>query len=377
MEKLIMTPGPTYIKENVRMAMSKAITNPDLDLEFYEFYKNICEKLKKILHTKNTTLVLDGEGILGLDAACASLIEPGDKVLCIENGIFGYGFGDFAKIYGGDVHYIHGDKRKGLNFNEIEEYLQENHDFKVATLVHCETPSAMTNPIKDICKLLKKYNIITVVDAVSSIGGEEIYVDDWNIDVVLGGSQKCISAAPGLSFLSISDEALEIIENRNEPVRGFYTNLGIWKGWYENKWFPYTQPISALYGFDRALDNLLEDKNVTERHRVYAEACRRAFVECGLELFAKDCFSNTVSAIMVPEGVNYSDVFNKMQKEHNILIAGGFDFLKDKLIRIGHMGENCYEDKLYVTLEALNTVLKELGVKLKNDLHVVFKNSIK
>ncbi|MEG2354045.1 MAG: alanine--glyoxylate aminotransferase family protein [Clostridium sp.] len=377
MERLMMTPGPTYIKENVRMAMSKIITNPDLDLDFYEFYKNICDKLKVLLNTKNTTLILDGEGILGLDAACASLIESGDKVLCIENGIFGYGFGDFAKIYGAEVEFFSGDRRRGLDIKELEEYLKCNHDFKVATLVHCETPSGITNPIKNICKLLSKYNILTIVDAVSSIGGEEIYVDKWNIDVALGGSQKCISAAPGLSFLSISDRALKAIEDRKEPVKGFYTNLGIWKGWYENKWFPYTQPISALYGFDKALDNLLEDKDIINRHKVYAEACRKAVIHCGLELFTNDSYSNTVSSILVPEGVNYSEVFNKMLNEHNILIAGGFDFLQNKIIRIGHMGENCYEDKLYRTLEALNTVFNELGVKLNNDLHLVFREYIR
>ncbi|MDU2673589.1 MAG: alanine--glyoxylate aminotransferase family protein [Clostridium sp.] len=374
MEKLIMTPGPTFIRENVREAMGRPITNPDLDLEFYDFYKNTCEKLQSIMHTKNQVLILDGEGILGLEAACASLIEGGDKVLCIENGIFGYGFKDFAEMYGGNVTFFHGERDHGINIENLENFLKENHDFKVATVVHCETPSGITNPIKDICPLLKKYGILSIVDSVSSIGGEEIQVDEWNIDIALGGSQKCLSAPPGLTFLSISKDATEAMNNRKTPIRSFYANLTIWNDWYENKWFPYTQPISDIYAFDKAIDNFLDDKDALQRHERYAEACRYALKECGLELLSKDCHSNTVSTVLVPDGINYKDLFNKLYSEHNIIIAGGFDFLQDRIFRIGHMGENCYEEKLYITLKAINTVLNELGFNLKGDLHKKFAN---
>lgn len=376
MERLIMTPGPTFIREDVREAMAKAITNPDLDLEFYDFYYDICQKLKKLMNTKNKTLVLAGEGILGLEAACCSLIEQGDKVLCIENGIFGYGFGDFAKMYGATVDYLSLDRNYGLDIDKIDQYLKENNDYKLATIVHCETPSGITNPVGDICKLLNKYNILSVVDSVSSVGGEELKVDEWKIDIALGGSQKCLSAPPGLTFLSISDKALDVIKNRKTPIVGFYANLAIWDNWYENKWFPYTQPISDLYAFNKALDNALEDNNMLERHRSLAEACRSAIREGGLNLLSKDCYSNTVSTILIPEGVSYKDIFNKMLNEHNIMIAGGFDFLQDKIIRIGHMGENCYEEKLYLTLKALDKVLRDLGVHLKVELHKEFVNTL-
>lgn len=377
MNTLLMTPGPTYIKENVRLALAKEITNPDLDLEFYDFYKNICSKLQLLLNTKNKTLVLSGEGILGLEAACASLIEEGDKILCIENGIYGEGFGDFGKMYGGQVDYFHGNRRTGIDINQLENFLKDNNNYKIATLVHCETPSGLTNPIKDICKLLNQYNIISVVDAVSSIGGEEVYVDDWNIDVIVGGSQKCLSAPVGLTFLSLSSKALDTVNNRKQPIRGFYTNLSTWNTWYEDKWFPYTQPISDLYAFDVALNNILEDKeSVIARHSKYATALRNTLKDSGLELFPETHFSNTVSTVLVPSGINYRDLFNKMLKEHNIMIAGGFDFLQNKVFRIGHMGENCYEDKLYLTLKALDSVLRDLGFKLEKNLHKEFVNQL-
>jgi aspartate aminotransferase-like enzyme len=152
---MIMTPGPTYVSEDVRSALSKEITNPDLDPEFYEFYKETCTKIQKFLKTENEVLILCGEGILGLEAACASLIEPGDRVLCIDNGIFGNGFGDFQKMYGAQVVYFKSDYRKAIDVDALRKFLKKDSNFKMATVVQCETPSGRTNPVALICPLLK------------------------------------------------------------------------------------------------------------------------------------------------------------------------------------------------------------------------------
>ncbi|AKL94229.1 serine-pyruvate aminotransferase/aspartate aminotransferase [Clostridium aceticum] len=369
---LIMTPGPTYVSEEVRRALSREITNPDLDLDFYEFYKETCHQIKKLLNTKNDVLILSGEGILGLEAACASLIEDGDKVLVIDNGIFGKGFGDFAKMYGGEVQFFQSDYESAIDVDKLEKFLEENHDFKLATLVHCETPSGITNPIEVICPMLKKYGIITVVDAVSSVGGETLNTDAWKIDMVLGGSQKVLSAPPGLTFLSISEEAWGAISNRRTPIIGYYCNLAIWKNWYEDQWFPYTQPVSDLYAIRAAVDMLLEDKEALERHRKIAEALRKSLKDAGIQLYAKEGFSNTVTTFMVPEGITFRQVYEDMLKNHGIMIAGAFDFLKDRVIRIGHMGENCYEEKVYSTLKALDQVFRKYNIPLRGELHKLF-----
>ena len=374
---LIMTPGPTNIRERVRRALSKEITNPDLDLDFYEFYKETCDKLKELLKTTNDVLILNGEGILGLEAACASIIEPGDRVLVIDNGIFGKGFGDFVEMYGGEVELFTTDYERAIDVGELERFLKEDHDFKMATMVHCETPSGITNPVDIICPMLKEYGILTVVDSVSSVGGEELKTDEWQIDIALGGSQKVLSAPPGLTFLSVSSDAWEAILNRELPIASFYCNLAIWEDWYEKKWFPYTQPISDIYALREAVDILLEDKGALERHRCMAEAVRRALVSAGLELYPKDGFSNTVTTFMQPEAVDFERVFKGMLDRHNILIAGAFDFLKDRVIRIGHMGENCYEDKLYMTLKALSQVLIKNGVNLQGDIHKLFIQNLR
>ena len=373
---LIMTPGPTYVHEDVRRAMSKEITNPDLDLDFYDFYKETCDQLKRLFKTNQEILILNGEGILGLEAACASLIEKEDKVLCVDNGIFGNGFADFAKIYGGDVTYYKCDYRKAVSVKELEKFLIDNHDFKVATLVHCETPSGITNPVHLICPLLKRYGIITVVDSVSAVGGEELKTDEWGMDIVLAGSQKCLSSEPGLTIVSISEKAWDVILNRKQPVTGFYCNLGIWRNWFEDKWFPYTPPISEIYALREAVERVLQEGNNIGRHKRISRAVRYSLICSGLDLYPQDGYSNTVTTVLMPDGIAFSELYRDMLTDHNIMIAGAFDYLKDKVFRIGHMGENCREEKVYLTLKALDAVLRKHSVALKSELHKEFVNCI-
>lgn len=371
MDVLMMTPGPTFVNEKVRAALSRPITNPDLDYTFYEFYKETCCSVQRLFRTKNDILLLSGEGILGLEAACASLVEPGDKVLCIDNGIFGHGFGDFLNMYDGKVTYFKSDYQEAIDVNALRQFLKENNDFKLATIVHCETPSGITNPVEDICKLLKSYGILTVVDAVSSIAGEEVLVDDWSIDMVLGASQKCLSAPPGITFLSVSEAAWHKILNRTKPIRGYYCNLAVWKTWYQDKWFPYTQAISDLYAFSEAVDQALQNDYIT-RHKRLGHAVRQTMIHAGFSLYASSGYSNTVTTVEMPAGISFNDLYGIMLDEHQVMIAGAFDYLKDKVFRIGHMGENCYEEKLYKTFKALDHSFRTLGLNLPVELHKTF-----
>jgi len=373
---LVMTPGPTPIRENVRQAMMQPITNPDLDPDFFKFYGDTVTKFKQLVKTEQEAYILCGEGILGLEAACASLIEPGDRVLCIENGIFGKGFGDFVAMYGGEVVYFSGHPQQGIDGNALKTFLKEESDFKIATLVHCETPSGITNPIHEITPLLKEAGILTVVDAVSAVGGEKIETDAWGIDILLVGSQKCLSAAPGLTLLTVSEDAFKTMEARQTPIVGYYTNLLAWKDWEEKQWFPYTQPISDIYGVNVALDNALEDKNLLDRHATLSEACRQTITASGLKLFPENCHSNTVTAIQQPENVDFGKLFSYMKETHKILIAGAFGPLKDKVIRIGHMGENANTEMLYTMFGALQLGLEEQGVHLDVDMQTFFKASL-
>ena len=374
-QPLIMTPGPTEIHEDVRMAMARKITNPDLDLNFFEKYKEVAGKLQKLLGTSQDVLILSGEGMLGLEAPCASLIEPGDRVLCIDNGIFGKGFGSIAKLYGAEVVFFQSDNRRGVDVEALKSFLDKDSDFKIATAIHCETPSGILNPIDEIGPLLARYGIISIVDTVSSTGGVEMEVDKWKVDVAIGGSQKCLSAAPGLSFLSISHKAWNKILNRKTPIASLYCNLAVWKDWYRNKDFPYTQPISNIYGLEEAVDRLVQE-DYASRHRRIGKALRKSITDAGLELYPKDSYADTVTSIKVPEGVTFERINRIMLEDYNIMIAGAFDVLKDKVLRIGNMGEGAKEERIYITLKALDQTLKELRVKLDGSLHKHFLENI-
>lgn len=373
----IMTPGPTQVKENVRMASSLECTNPDLDEEFVEFYKETCELISSLLHTKNETLILDGEGILGLESACASLTEPGDKVLVLDNGIYGKGFADFVSMYGGKPELYTVDDKNPIAPIALEEYLKENHDYKYATVVHCDTPSGMLNDIGSICPLLKKYGIMTVVDSVSAMFGEEVRVDDYQIDILCGGSQKAVSAPPGLTFVVVSEDAKKAMAQRKTPIASFYANLKVFEGYYEAKWFPYTMPISDIYGLRAAFDNIATDKDMLNRHARIGNACRKAVTEAGLKLHLEAGFSNTVTVFDVPKETTAKEILDTMRKEHNIMLAGSFDTLAGQVIRIGHMGSNANVKDMSETLGALDVTLEKLGVALKRSMKEVFEQEYK
>ena len=372
--KFVYTPGPTRVRENVRLEIAKETTNPDIDVEFCEFYKNTCKKMSSILNTENDVYILSGEGILGLEAACASLTEPGDKVLVIDNGIFGRGFDDFVKMYGGEVVYFSGDYTNEIDIEELEKFLQKENDFKYATVVHCDTPTGVLNDLSKICPLLKRYNILTVVDSVAAMVGEEIRVDDWQIDIALGGSQKAISAPTGLTIVSISEDAKNSMKNRKMPIVGFYLNLTIWEKYYENKWFPYTMPINEIIGLDRAIDNILEEKleNVLTRHEKIASATRKAFTEYGLKLYLESGYSNTVTAVEIPENIGALNLTKYMLETYNTLVSTSLCDYKDKLLRIGHMGENANLEFIIYVLNVIDKSLKDLGFNGNGSLVELF-----
>lgn len=208
----IMTAGPTQVRENVRMARSVITTNPDLDVEFCEFYKETCDILQELLHSSGRAYILGGEGILGLEAACASLTEQGDRVLVLDNGIFGKGFADFVSMYGGEPVLFTSDYKRPVDEKKLKAFLEKDSDFKYATVVHCDTPSGVLNDVSKICPLLAEYGILSVVDSVAGMFGEYINVDESKIDILCGGSQKALSAPAGLTTLWVSDKAMSVME---------------------------------------------------------------------------------------------------------------------------------------------------------------------
>lgn len=373
-KKINYAPGPTETRENVRLARAEKTTNPDIDIDFVEFYKKTCEKFGNIIGTKNDVYILSGEGILGLEMTCASLTEKGDRVLVIDNGIYGEGFKDFVTMYGGEYVLFSSEYTKSIDIDELKAFLDEDSNFKYATVVHCDTPTGVLNDVSKICPLLKKYGILTVVDSVAGMVGERLSVDESKIDIILGGSQKAISAPAGLTIVGISQDAKNCIKNRKTDVIGFYCNLNIWEGYYEKKYFPYTMPISDIMGLDKALDNILEEgiENVLNRHEKIAYSVRKSIEEYGLELFLEEGYSNTVTAIKIPESIGALELTDYMLKNYNTLVATSLNQYMDTILRIGHMGENANLNKIEHVLNVLDKSLSALGFKGNGNLLNLF-----
>lgn len=360
---LMMTPGPTMVRENVLQARSRFFGNPDLDPNFFDFYAELCKKTGKLFGAeKAQTIIMNGEGMLGLDTACAALTEPGDNVLVLSNGIFGEGFKGLVENYGGKVTLFETDPKKAFEIDKLRVFLEKNKNFKYATVVHCDTPSGVLNNIEVICKILKSEGIMTVVDSVSSVGGTHIYVDDWGIDIALGGSQKVISAPSGLTIMTVSQDAWKAIEDRKTPIPSFYCNLSLWKNCVKEKLFPYTMPASDLIAFDVALDNIYKEglDNVIDRHYTAAEYVRTRLMDMGAELYLEGGYSPTVTAFCVPEGYECKEVAEFMLHNFEVMLADSYSYLNNKVLRIGHMGENARFYRLDYTLKSLEKTLKLL-----------------
>lgn len=366
---LLMTAGPTMVRKNVMEARSKFFGNPDLDEDFFVFYENMCEKMKKILKAEESNVIfMSGEGMVGLDAACATLTELRDEVLVIGNGIFGDGFTGLIEPYGGRVTQFKGDWKKPIDSDELEIFIKNSRKkFKYATIVHCDTPSGMLNDIEKICKILKAHNIISVVDSVAAMGGTALEVDNWGIDIVLGASQKVFSAPPGLTFLTVSDNAWNVMKRRESPVASYYCNLLLWEKALENRYFPYSMPASDLMGLDVAMDNILSYGvgNLFDEHERIAQYTRDALDKLGLENYLEEGHSPTVTAFKVPEGYEADGIIKHMKENYSVLIAGSYGELKGKLLRIGHMGENIFENRVEYTLKALENTLRDLKTEKK------------
>lgn len=350
------TPGPTDVPPPVRAAMAESQPNPDIESEFSEQYDRLCENLATVYDTEHDVVVPGGEGILGLEAAIASIVSPGDRVLCVSNGLYGDGFADFVEAYGGEAELVSAPYDEGYDLDAIEAALDAAADadepFLAATMVHCETPTGTLNDLGPVLDRLDDHGVLSVVDAVSSLGGTSVPTD--RIDVCLGASQKCFSAPPGLTTAAISDRAWEAIAARDPS--SLYTNFLPWRDVSEQ--FPYTHLTVNVAALDAAVDLILEEglDAVYERHEAAAERCRLRGSELGLELYPDaERSSPTVTAFHVPGEAK------RLQREiaetEGVLLATGLGGLAEDILRFGHMGYNADVEKADRAMDALEAVL--------------------
>ena len=202
-------------------------------------------------------------------------------------------------------------------------------------------------------------------------------MDDFQIDLLCGGSQKVVSAPPGLTFVTVSPAAWAAMKERKTPIASFYANLMTFDGYFEKQWFPYTMPISDIRGLRAAFENIKADTTILERHAKIAQAVRTALISCGLKLHTRNGYSNTVSVFDVPKETTAAAILTAVREKYNIMLAGSFDVLEGQVIRIGHMGENAYPSKLEAVMKALDAVLPELGVPMKGSLTEAYLDALK
>ncbi|MFH5797610.1 pyridoxal-phosphate-dependent aminotransferase family protein [Haladaptatus sp. CMAA 1911] len=350
---LTMTPGPTAVPEEVRQAMAEPAMNPDVNPEFESYYGTVLDKLARVYGTDDEMVVLGGEGILGLETAVDSLVEEGDDVLCLANGLYGDGFADFVEMAGGNPILHDVDYREAFDPDEVAA-LVEAGDFAAATMVHCETPTGLLNGFGEILPTLQDAGVLTIVDAVSSLGGAPVPVE--HIDVCLGASQKCFSSPPGLTTMSVSDAAWEKVEETEQ--NGFYTSLEPWQD-ADFSFLPYTHLVSNLYALEASLNMILDEgrENVFARHETAARRCRERGEELGLEPFpgTESLCSPTVTAFEI-EG-RAEEIQERLYDDHGILVATGLGEMAADLLRIGHMGYGADLEAVEKTMDALEAVL--------------------
>jgi len=349
---MLFTPGPTAVPPEVREAMAQPQPNSAVQAEFAERYDRLCRNLQQVYGTDHDVIVPGGEGILGLEAAIASLVAPGNRVLCVSNGIYGDGFADFVESYDGEAELVSAPYDAGYDLDAIEAELAAAEDadepFTLATLVHCETPTGTLNDLAPVLDLLEEYDVLSVVDAVSSLGGTLVPTD--RIDVCLGASQKCFSAPPGLTTAAVSDRAWAAMDDR-EPT-SLYTNLLPWRDTSDG--FPYTHLDANIAALDVAVQRVLDEgiEAVQDRHERAAERCRQHGQELGLSVYPDEGrASPTVTAFHMPGDAQ--EVRQRVESDHDIVLATSLGDLADDIIRVGHMGYNADVEKVDRVMDAI------------------------
>ena len=354
-----MVPGPTFVPERVLRAGMMNYGSADLEEEFYALFQETEKLLQLFFGTKNQIVIQSGEGMVALWSALKSTLKKGDKVLAVSTGVFGYGIGEMAASIGCEVKYVEHPFNSGITlWSEIEAAIRSFQP-KMITAVHCETPSGVMNPLRQLGALKAKYNVpLLYVDAVSSMGAELIEVDANYIDLCLGGSQKALSAPPNSAFLAVSDKAWEVIDEINYVG---YDALKPFRKAMELKYFPYTPSwvnIAQLYEASRVI---MDDgfNNTIKRHRYNAAHVMESMTKMGYMPYVQDLqfAASTVSAFLIPERYTWV-AFDKQLRNKGLVVGGSYGPLAGKIFRLGHMGSQSNRNLIDPALD----ILKDLCV---------------
>lgn len=361
-DNIFMLPGPVKMHPRVLNVMSRPAM-AHRDREFSAINAEIRELLKYLFQSDNDVAVISGSGTAGLEAAISNLFRKGDRVVNIVNGKFGERLNELTTVFADPIPII---SKWGIavDLDELSAVLEENEGIKAITLCHNETSTGLTNQAGEVGKLAKKHDLLYILDGITSVGGMPVRIEDWGVDVVILGSQKCIAAPAGMACLSVSKRAFDLLHSEHS----YYLDLKKHIGRLKNKdQTPYTPAIPLFLALREALLMIKEEglENRLKRIENLAKATRKAVKALDLELFPDEKYaSNTVTAINYPEGVSDLEFRNTLKEKHRVIVAGAQAHIKGKVFRIGHMGICSFTD-LLATFGAIEATLTELGYEVE------------
>ena len=361
--RILLGPGPSMVPPRVLSALGSPVIG-HLDPEFIAIMKEVQELLRYLFQTKNElTVPVSGTGSAGMEAALCNLIEPDDRVLIAIKGYFGERLFQIAGRYSAQVDRIDRPWGEVFDPDEIKNALGQEK-YKLLAIVHGETSTGVQQPeIAEIAAAAHQNGALMVLDTVASLGGVSVEVDAWDIDVAFSGSQKCISAPPGLAPLTLSPRAVEVLRNRSTPVKNWYLDLSLLEHyWGEDRTYHHTAPINMNYALREALRLVAEEglEARFERHQLNAETLWSGLEEMDLSLLIP--FENRLASLstpIVPPGVDALDVRKQLLKDYHLEIAGGFGPLQGQIWRIGLMGFSSRSENVLLLLAALRELLKK------------------
>ena len=362
-ERTLMGPGPSDVHPRILSALGRP-TIGHLDPLFVDMMDQVKTMLQYAFQTKNElTIPVSAPGSAGMETCFVNLIEPGDKVIVCQNGVFGGRMKENVERSGATAIMVEDEWGKAIDCNKVEDALKAHPDAKVLAFVHAETSTGAQSDAKTLCELAKKYDCLTIVDAVTSLGGTELRVDDWGIDAIYSGTQKCLSCTPGISPVSFSARATEVIKARKSKVQSWFLDMNLVMGYWganAKRAYHHTAPVNALYSFHEALVMLQEEglENAWQRHMHNHLALRAGLEAMGLSFIVDEAdLLPQLNAVTIPAGVDEAAVRGQLLNEFNLEIGAGLGALAGKVWRIGLMGHSSRAENIMLCLSSLEAVL--------------------
>ena len=367
-QKVLLGPGPSTVHPRVLQALSLPVMG-HLDPTFFQVMDDVCEMLRMVFHTTNfMTVPISSTGTGAMETACANIIEPGDSMLVCRNGYFGIRLADIAERCGATVHVMDTPWGKAVDPQMLKDELKKHPGLKAVGVVHAETSTGVLSDMKELVDVIHEPGALAIVDAVTSLGGHEVRMDDWGIDVCYSATQKCLGAPPGLAPISLSPAAMDVVAKRPSKVQSFYFNLKDLEAyWNQTRAYHHTSPINMTYALREALRMMMEEgqENRINRHARVAAALRAGAEALGLSLLAEEGHRlNPLTTLSIPEGIEDAKVRRALLNDYDIEIGGGLGEFAGKAWRVGLMGESARERNVFALLSALETILSKEGYEV-------------